>query len=196
MFQLQKIGSSFAESLADCIKARESHLLENDIFLAAVWVDSRSRVLLEDQQRERAKNALRGVYQRLQKPTDSQLVDVNQNNTSNSRLQTSASELDFQAYMDSLDQPAETVQPQNDFDSALKEIEKLGRVKMTNVFDIISQYPAVIQDAAIAVSCLPTTQVSVERLFSQLKLVMRDNRARMGEDLTDAILFLRMNKCV
>ena len=153
-------------------------------------------MLLEDQQRERAKNALRGVYQRLQKPTDSQLVDVNQNNTSNSRLQTSASELDFQAYMDSLDQPAETVQPQNDFDSALKEIEKLGRVKMNNVFDIISQYPAVIQDAAIAVSCLPTTQVSVERLFSQLKLVMRDNRARMGEDLTDAILFLRMNKCV
>ena len=43
---------------------------------------------------------------------------------------------------------------------------------------------------------MPTTQVSVERLFSQLKLLRRENRAKIGSDLTEAILFIRANKLV
>ena len=45
-------------------------------------------------------------------------------------------------------------------------------------------------------SCLPRTQVSVEGMFSHLKLVLRENRVQMGNELTDAIVFLRTNKSV
>ena len=195
-FKLQKIDSPFAKSLADSIKAREPHLLDNEVFLAAVWVDARSRVLLTNLQKENAKRALRAVHHRLQKTTDSHLIESSPFENSNSHQQNHDSELDFQAYLDSLEQPAETVQAPNDFDAALTEVEKLGRVKKDNVFEIISQYPPIVHAAANTVSCLPSTQVSVERLFSQLKLVMRDNRSRMAEDLIDAILFLRSNKCI
>ena len=40
---------------------------------------------------------------------------------------------------------------------------------------------------------MPPTQVSVERLFSALKIIKFDLRASMKEDLIEAILFLRTN---
>ena len=54
-------------------------------------------------------------------------------------------------------------------------------------------YPKVVQDVAWILTALPTTQVSVERLFSGLRFIKSDLRASMKEDLTDAILFLRTN---
>ena len=59
-----------------------------------------------------------------------------------------------------------------------------------------SDYPDEVRKVSSFVSALPTTQVTVERMFSQLKLVMRDNRARMGAKLIEALIFLRTNKCV
>jgi len=37
----------------------------------------------------------------------------------------------------------------------------------------------------------PPTQVSVERLFSGLKIIKSDLRASMKEDIADAVLFLK-----
>ena len=88
------------------------------------------------------------------------------------------------------------VNPPCSYNQALNEIEKLGRLKLGSVWDIIELYPSCVQHGARVVSSLPTTQVSVERMFSHLKLIMRENRARMKGDLADAILFLRMNRRV
>ena len=110
------------------------------------------------------------------------------------------SETDFQAYLDLLagSQAAEP-RPSSSaakLQSCLTEIERLGRVKGSNVFDIINLYPEMIRPVARTVSSLPSTQVSVERIFSHLKLILRENRSRMAADLAEAILFLRTNKCV
>jgi hypothetical protein len=40
---------------------------------------------------------------------------------------------------------------------------------------------------------VPPTQVSVERLFSALKILKSDHRNRLGEKMLNAMLFLRFN---
>ena len=72
-------------------------------------------------------------------------------------------------------------------------MEAMGRLKVSSVFASISHYPKGIREACRVVSCLPTTQASVERLFSAKKLVLSDQRAVMKDDLLSAILFIRMN---
>ena len=60
----------------------------------------------------------------------------------------------------------------------------------------IDAYPEFLKPACQTVSVLPSTQVFVERMFSQLKLLLRENRCRIKTELANAILFLTMNKCV
>ena len=43
---------------------------------------------------------------------------------------------------------------------------------------------------------LPPTQVSVERLFSAMKILLTDLRSKMKDDIVEAILFLKSNQCV
>ena len=51
----------------------------------------------------------------------------------------------------------------------------------------------VIAEAAKIISCLPATQVSVERLFSALALILTEKRNRFKNEMIDAVLFLRVN---
>ena len=45
-------------------------------------------------------------------------------------------------------------------------------------------------------AALPHTQVSVERLFSAMKILLTDLRSKMKHDIVEAILFLKSNQCV
>jgi len=45
-------------------------------------------------------------------------------------------------------------------------------------------------------AALPPTQVSVERLFSAMKILLTDLRSKMKDDIVEAILFLESNQCV
>ena len=58
---------------------------------------------------------------------------------------------------------------------------------------IKERYPPIIKDVCLILSCLPVTQVSVERLFSSLKLLKSDLRSRLKSDILDNMLFLRCN---
>jgi len=53
-----------ANGIADSITDREKWLLGNEVMLAAIWIDSRSRVLLTDEQQIQAKSALCALAQR------------------------------------------------------------------------------------------------------------------------------------
>ena len=82
------------------------------------------------------------------------------------------------------------------FAEALVDVELLGRLKLQNIWDIISKYPRIVQPVSRFISCLSCMQVSVERMFSHLKLVLCENRVRIGNELTDDIVFMRTNKSV
>jgi len=52
-------------------------------------------------------------------------------------------------------------------------------------------WPKVLQDVALLLLAMPVTQVSVERLFSALKLIKTDSRNRLKVDILDALLLLK-----
>ena len=89
---------------------------------------------------------------------------------------------DFDEYLNSLHSAAsESLSSRaakadiNAFLDALIEVERLERLRLPNVWDIISKYPLIVQPVSQVISCLPSTQVSVERMFSHLKLLLREN---------------------
>ena len=66
--------------------------------------------------------------------------------------------------------------------------------KKSDVWKAIDEhYPECIKSAARVILAMPPTQVSVERLFSSLKILKSDRRNRLKADLLDAMLFLRSN---
>ena len=111
---------------------------------------------------------------------------------------------DFKAYLISLDEnhafsDADSAYSElvtSKFHDALCTVEKLVRIKSPSVWVIISQYPSLVQPVCRVISCLPSTQLSVKRVFSHLKFVLRESRASMGSNVTDAIIFLHTNKLV
>ena len=82
-----------------------------------------------------------------------------------------------------------------DFNNALTDMENIDRSSKVTVMDAISRYPSILQKVAYIVTALPSTQVSVERLFSALRIIRSNLRTSMKEDLLEAILFLRTNGC-
>ena len=82
-----------------------------------------------------------------------------------------------------------------DFNNALTDMENIDKLSKMTVMDAISPYPAILQKVAYTVTALPSTQVSVERLYSALRIIHSDLRTSMKDDLLEAILFLRTNGC-
>ena len=80
-----------------------------------------------------------------------------------------------------------------DFNNALTDMENIDRSSKMTVMDAIFRYPAILQKVAYTVTTLPSTQVSVERLFFALRIICSDLRTSMKDDLLEAILsFARM----
>ncbi len=65
----------------------------------------------------------------------------------------------------------------------------------TPVMQVIKWYPLRLQKAAKAVIAMALTQVTVERLFSALKLMSPDVRASLSPDTLGPMLFFRSNGC-
>ena len=78
-----------------------------------------------------------------------------------------------------------------EFNKALEDLENYDSESTSSLEEVIQSYPEIIRKVATTVLALPPTQVSVERLFSVLKLIKSDLRASIKEDITAAILFLR-----
>ena len=94
---------------------------------------------------------------------------------------------DFEAYL---------ARMAKDNDSCLNEnVENLGIDAALQQYETSRGPPQdIIKEAISVVSALPTTQASVERLFSALKIVATDRRSRMKDDVINGILFLKCNK--
>lgn len=71
--------------------------------------------------------------------------------------------------------------------------QQLRRSKLSLRELIEKEYSDQLKPVAALLSAVPPTQVSVERLFSALKLLKSDLRSRVEEDLLNAMLFLRAN---
>ena len=70
-------------------------------------------------------------------------------------------------------------------------MEKFERSSKVMEEEAISAYSEIVCDLASTVTIVPPTQVSVERLFSALKIIKSNLRVAMKENLIEASLFLR-----
>ncbi|KAM9307836.1 uncharacterized protein PAF06_011978 [Gastrophryne carolinensis] len=205
IFRLSQKGGIIASGIATSMKEREELLLENNILLAAVYVDPMHRILLNDQQLKKGKESLFEIALRMNTMQNCQEQEQFGPAAASSSSSTDE-ELDFEKYLDHKERakrsriekeshPSEDTASRfrQNFACALKELEKFDRSSKITVQQAINMYPETVKDVARVVSALPPTQVSVERLFSALKIIRSDLRASMKEDLMEAILFLRTN---
>lgn len=198
------------------MQRRKATLMDNDILLAGIYVDPMYCVILNEDQKSKAKAALCDVAIRmkglaLQEESfgetlgDSSPARLSDDETLESKESEDEVELNFEKHLDKQEQnkrqrledgenkPCVVTKFKLDFSHALVEVEKINRLTKVTVKEALPQYPDIIKDAAMAVTALPPTQVSVERLFSALRIIKSDLRAAMKEDLIEAILFLRTN---
>ena len=75
--------------------------------------------------------------------------------------------------------------PQGDKE-AVEEYKALGRLKGQDVWTVIPSYPEAMRSCSQAPAALPVTQVSVERLFSAMRLLLSDLRSRLKQDAVEA----------
>lgn len=200
LFSLEKSNNSIAKDIVLSMGHREKEMLSNTILLAGIYVDPMNRILLNETQVALARQALFDLSLKVNSHTttddhilyESDVLNEDENDC------VTFPENDFQQYMDRLENskekrrkldPSEFVKIQ--FFSELDEILKIDRKQKLEVCDAIKLYPSIIKKLALVVTAMPPTQVSVERLFSALKLIKSDVRASMKEDLIESILFLR-----
>ena len=157
-----------AHTIAENLEKRMQSITQNKVFLAAAWVDSRSGILLNSDQKEKAKLELFSVYKRLKKvnnddePSFSSDGNVDVNNGEAS---------EFENYLNSLAGTTSKVQIRHlkySIKPDSKKSKKLAWQKIKNVWEGIDAYPEFLKTACQIVSALPNTQVSVERMLSQL----------------------------
>ena len=78
------------------------------------------------------------------------------------------------------------------FDKYDQDLPKLKRKKDTAMS--IEHYPAELQEVAHLMLVMPVTQVSVERLFSALKIYKSDLRNTLKADILSDMLLIKANK--
>lgn len=213
--KLSQIGGLIANGIKNSMECREIHFLDNNILLAAIYVDPNYRILLSDDQKVRGKKALLNISEKMKGLREKDYEGSLQLDTSVPSPSTSSSEadecaFDFEKHLDRQEKVKKRRIQCSDVDSnihvnstiekfrfdfyqALTLVEKVDRTSKLQVIEAVKKYPLIVQDAAFCVTALPPTQVSVERLFSALKIIKTDLRASMKEDLIEAILFLRAN---
>ena len=98
------------------------------------------------------------------------------------------------------DPPTQAAQLRNIIENDLEELRQRQPVlrnfrgSLTLPQLIMKEYPKSIKDVALLLAAMPVSQVSVERLFSALKLYKSDTRNRLKEDILNAMLVLKANK--
>jgi len=156
----------------------------NDILLSGIWADSKSRVLLSSHQKEIAKTYLKRLALLILRSDE-----INPSSPKRiRRTEDDDGDQDFEAYLASM--------AKEDGDHAASDMEISIDAALQQYESNVAPPVALIKDAIQLVKALPTTQASVERLFSALKMLVSDRRSRMQEDILNGILFLRSNKLV
>ena len=185
------------------MRRREPQLFQVESLLAAVYFDPMNRVLLNEDQCAQAKDFICKLIRRIEnKPAEEQHPP-----SPEAQPRDVTAGVSFEEYLDieesqkrkrrrlENEQYDDTDVPVDPFIakilSALREVETYDRTNKLSVHDVIPLYPEIVQYPARRLTALPSTQVSVERLFSALKIVKSDLRANMKQDLLGAILFLR-----
>ena len=188
IFKFSQIGGILADAMRTPMECCKKILLDNNVPLAAVYVDPMLRVTLNDEGRAKGKAALLQIALSLKHHEKRRcganlFEEKNQSNKIENFSSTSESEdEDFEKLLDRQAKRCKTDTEdvtsnssplrlfKMDFNNSLRDTENIDRSSKVTVMDAISCYPAILHKVAYTVTALPTTQVSVKKLFSALRI--------------------------
>lgn len=206
--RLKKIENcSLSENLLQRLIFRKAdkHIVENDITLAALFLDLRFHFLLTPEQKEKAKNHLLYLWEKIDSkkkesgttnllPPVETKQKVSQVDDCDDGLEQIMREMECQkSYSDAGESDTGNI-------SILEEIEKFctkGRVNATN--DMNQSWKAdkftfpILYELAKIIMAVAPTEVSVERNFSTLDFILNKRRNRLTDPNFEMILFTKLN---
>ncbi|XP_050064804.1 uncharacterized protein LOC126553723 [Aphis gossypii] len=181
------------------MQRRETTLFDCDSFKLAIFLDGRVNVLLDENTLREAKNQLILLSSELHNidPVIREGQSVSNNNIETDEVD----DLELELRAAAADRSSGLVSNQDqvvlDIQREIVNFMQLPREdKSKNIMDIWTtlkkMYPLMYECALVALA-LPTTQVTVERLFSSLKFILNDQRNRMNPSLLEDIMVVRSN---
>ena len=196
---LSHISGKNADAIRESMLYREEKLMNDDVLLLAIYVNSRYRITLNKEQLESGRRTLVNIAIDMQN-----FFKINEtcDNTSSllsvgetlSTASLSDNELDFEKQLgmhakrqllekETSDKLNFDATFRESFEKALVEMEKIYRSSKLTVLQAIEHYPQIVQKVVYTVTALPPTQASVERLFSALHFIRSDLQTSRKEDL-------------
>jgi hypothetical protein len=210
--------SLLATEIAKSMKKREAGLLNNGLLLAAVCLDVTSMEMLPMESAEKAIQTITSLALRIQgldEDNSKQTITDDDDDDAMSSSEDSATDSDEEMRVLRKKQRrtcasfssrpgeklSETASPAAQTITGVKAaIEKLKNQRIAlkktkkDLLTLINEdYPEELKEVALLLCTMPVTQVSVERLFSALKIFKRDQRSRLKEDILNALLLLKAN---
>jgi bifunctional polynucleotide phosphatase/kinase len=210
--------SLLATEIAKSMKKREAGLLNNGLLLAAVCLDVTSMEMLPMESAEKAIQTITSLALRIQgldEDNSKQTITDDDDDDAMSSSEDSATDSDEEMRVLRKKQRttcasfssrpgeklSETASPAAQTITGVKAaIEKLKNQRIAlkktkkDLLTLIKEdYPEELKEVALLLCTMPVTQVSVERLFSALKIFKRDQRSRLKEDILNALLLLKAN---
>lgn len=198
-------NDEFAKLLFKEMEKRETELFQNPIFISAIFLDPRYQCVLSENVRNDAIRFLVGLYNRLYPNTNIEQETGQDTNT----LFRSKSEEDLYSFLDTIG--SDQYQPSSSTNaigsatisentSIREELEKFNGKKEQLKDITIFEYWASIKDqfpdlycVASVVHCVPSSQCTVERAFSALRLILSHLRTQISDELLEQILLIRLN---
>lgn len=201
--------SSYALKLVQCIKEREKVIFQNKIVLAGWYLDKNLNVLMSPEQISMAKSVVRMVAAK-RESLSPQANFSNEEQMETDHESDSSAEESFDKFLKLKGKEAAATDCANststlprketsmNLEKEMKEYDKLlVPRKRPNVIswwnDETENFP-LLSGIALDITSTPVTEVSVERLFSHLKIVLSKHRSKLNGSLLEDILFLRLNK--
>lgn len=202
--ELNKLNSIMVPHFLQIINNREKILMENQVLLSALYLDPRFKFLLSEEKTIVAQNHLRHLYDCIE-TVKSKTMQLDASPVSSSSSSFTSSQIDevnddLSIYLNSMQSCQNTSSFEQNREKAFREILSFAperiRDHTINVLSFwkvnSSQYPTLSTLARI-VHAVPATQVTVERSFSALKLILAEERNRLSSDVLENILMVKLN---
>lgn len=219
IIEIEKMNTSFSKLLLKFMRQRQSVLLNNDILLAAVFLDPRYKILLDENKIERAKDHLKKVWIRqlkikMMNEEPENEVDRERDTDTDSSGHHSVSD-DFDNYLKLKEKEINV--SKRLFGTKKKQQNSLLSSSRYNIDTLLNNYETTqgrinrkenvlmfweenknnfpeLYKLSLIVMAVPSTQVSVERLFSGLKFVLSPQRSNIKEKHLEEQLLVRTNR--
>lgn len=195
-----------AIALLERLEFRKSDMsiTENEVTLSAMFLDLRYQFILTTEQREKAKNHLLYLWQKISskkqvpESEETSIIDGQQN------MENDDNENALEQIMRELESSNANVGepgPNLTNQSIVQEMDKfiaMGRAKATD--DMIDRWQSdkfnfpILYELAMTVMAVAPTEVSVERNFSALDFILTKRRNRLTDENLQMILFIKLNQ--